>query len=738
MMNNACVVFLIDEAPSMQMRIADGTHSKIDSISTAVNSAIRQMEGRPPVDVAVIGYHRNASGASEIGSRFGGVFTGRTWVSSEELTQNPIRIENRTKQMVNPVTHAITPISVEFPIWFEPVLGPGKQDRIAVFEILKDLLQEWTSTSNPVAPPLVFSFLSDLQPGESIANSVVPLGQISSPLGFPMLFQFHAGTYANVPAIKYPTAAQFLPYGPVQELFFACSPLNEQMVVSMRQNQEFPSAGAKGLVYNGRMIDMVRMLSLLKMYQSALPMRAPVSVQSSHTPLNQSISPNHPIVPNPSAVPNQSATPNQSVPPGLSNPSGNSGTGTPNGSVQSEKSNQTDAVTPSQSSDSTQQIVQDSMAPLGVANLGGFKSENVFLEPCPPIQPISKKAPVSEEEMLNSAKNRIQMPDLLSKTPSSNSIFNDFDKEEDEDDSLVDIPSVENLPDVKAEIIPAGFRFCCEALPENKPVHEPDVLLPRKTLLILLVDRSVSDLTYRPAIETWNGRLEKTRFMLGEIARRGRGCYDVSLIFYGKEADGSTSVASGTLGKSYVSDSCLYESAGRVESMMIQIPNGIGGLISLPRKKLSFTNCSPTYSADPVAGFERVVQIVREWDAARPKKLLPPIVLHITSGKFQMDRLDEALLQFSAEGLPPIQLQHWIFTERPHVGVCCPSEENFTKDEVLQALWERTDPLPAREFLAGIRPGIHEESRGMMVNMDFDLLFEVIDTLAKKCENTEN
>ncbi|MDO4629950.1 MAG: hypothetical protein Q4C70_12275, partial [Planctomycetia bacterium] len=273
-MNNACVVFLIEEAPSMQMRIAEGTHSKIESIATAINSAIRQMEGRSPIDVALLGYRRSPDGGVDIGSRFGGIFEGRVWVSSDELVANPIRVEVRTKQMVNPVTRSVTPMTVDFPVWYEPKLGPGNMDHLSAYEFLAQTLQSWVESTQPVAPPMIFSFLRDLQPGESIANAVVPLGQVSTPQGFPQLLQFHAGTYANVPAIKYPTVPQFLPYG-VQELFFACSPLSESMIASLRQNQEYPAPGAKGLIYNGRMIDMVRMLDFLKFYQTTLPTYAP-------------------------------------------------------------------------------------------------------------------------------------------------------------------------------------------------------------------------------------------------------------------------------------------------------------------------------------------------------------------------------------------------------------------------------------------------------------------------------
>ncbi len=757
----------------MQMRIVEGTHSKLESISTAVNSAIRQMEGLPPMDIAVVGYHRNISGEPELGSRFGADFSGKIWVSSDELIARPLRIETRTRKTVNPATRMISPVQVDFPVWFETMIGPGKLEHSYVFQYLGEILQDWAENTQPVIPPLVFSFIADLQPGNSIANAVVPLGNVSIAQGFPVLLQFHAGTYANVPAIKYPSLPQFLPYGPVQELFFACSPLTDHMLLALRQNQEFPSHGAKGLVYNGRMLDMVRMLSILKTIQSQLGTQnesfslsptatAPRNGFSSDVRVPQNVlkanienalpprmaSPFQPSAPSVSTNQIPDAHFPNAVPPTFSNtpPSFSS-----SASVRLEKNDPSPEIqerfpspesfaapersgslnspqlpespsTPTKSAESSPCRDGDAAAPSPLTKT--FPVETA--DEAPRITLLPPRAP---KEPLPPESTKIQLPNLL--TGEVNSIFDDFDRAEDEDDSLADIPSVENLPEIKSEIIPQGFKFCCEALPENKIIGTVEKDIPRLSLLTLLVDRSVSDLMYRPAIETWNRRLDKTRFMLGEISRRGRGRYDVALVFYGKEQDGTMSAVSASLGSSFLCDKYLAAAAGRAESVMIHLPNGIGGLLTLPRKKLSFTACSPTYPADPVVGFERAVEIIREWNAVQTQKILPPVLLHITSGQFQMNRFDDALARLNTLDVP-VQFQQWVFTERPHPGICCPNDEMFTTDETLLALWERTDALPAREFLAGVRPGIHEESRGMIVNMDFDVLFEVLDTMAQK------
>ncbi len=768
-MNTACAVFLIDESPSMKMRIAEGTHSKLESIATAVNSAIRQMEGMPSIDVAVIGYHRDADGNPSIGSRWGGPYAGKVWVSSDELAANPIRIETRAKHMVNPVTRSVTQMTVEFPVWFDLIPGAGRLQYTHVYEYLAQILTDWIQQTEPAIPPLVFSFLSDLQPNDSISDAVAPLGRVSTPQGFPMLLQFHVGSYTNVPAIKYPTVAQFLPYGPVQELFYACSPLTEFMFTALRQNQEFPAAGAKALVYNGRMIDMVRLLGCIKVYQSTRPARAPgARFKAPETELHSDPESN-PQIPDFKALKSVPQPPVSGIqpPPTFATPQTESNPlGPPTFKAPNQGFNPPAAETsplgpptfkaPNQGFNPPAAETNPLGPPPFNASTQGFNPSHAAITPPPPpvfkapnqgFNPPSPETNPPAPEMAtppsipsikpcppiqSKTHNVLQMPGVLPTSNSSDVLFEDFDHESDEDDSLADIPPVENLPEVKAEIIPDGFEYRCQPFSTNKSVPEPPNLPPRQALVILMMDRSVSSLTYKPALETWAKRMDKIRFMLGEFARRGRGRYDVGIVSYGKERDGRMTAYRDSLGRTFLSDNCLTETAGKVELTMIQIPNGIGGLISLPRKKLYFTDCTPTYSGDPVTGIRSAIEIIREWEQTRQHKVLPPVIVHLTSGYCLTDRLDEALNLLADPTLPQVQFLQWVFTERPHIGVCCPTDATFTQDETLQMLWERTDPLPAREFLAGVRPGIHEESRGMMVNMDFDVLFEALDMLARK------
>ncbi len=680
-MTSSAIVFLIDESISQQQRMAEGTRSKMEGIATSLNSVLRQLGDGVPVDVAVVGYHGTQDGRMNVGSRWGGGLTGRVWVSSAELKNAPLRVETRHRQVPDPVM-GVRQESVEFPVWYDPVHFGGIMPRTPAYDFVAETLLARMTGGEAAVPPLVMSFLGELTDADPLGQCVVPLGRVSSPAGFPLLMQIHLGTNMYVPAIKYPSMPQFLPPGAIQEMFHACSVLDDSMLRALQQAGENLAAGAKGLVHNGRMVDLVRFMGLAREYQTQ------------HAGKTQSAGAYGDLPPGPQSIPatfppHTSAAVPQNIPAGVPN-------GMPNAMLD------TVAAGDESSAEPAEEMMQPGKDPFSVSAMmtGGVTPPPVNLAPpgmniTPPAMPVPPPLP--------------PLPPPLENEPAD------------------DMP----LETTEDAVLPPDYELHCVPLAENKELPEPTDLPPRNILMLLLVDRSVSDVTYRPAMDAWNRRLDKCHFMLGEISRRGRGHYDVAVVFYGRDVDDTPTVEDGVLGRPFLPDVLLSESAGRVEEFKLQVPNGIGGLISLPRKKLCFEDVTPTLAADPVPAFMTVTEVIRAWDQARPQKILQPMLLHITAGKFQVDQLDDAVRMLKQDDLPPIWLHHWVFTERPHVGMCCPGELPEGEDETIVRLWEQSDPLPGREVLAGIRPGIADDSRGMMVNMDFDILFEVIDTLSR-------
>ena len=71
-------------------------------------------------------------------------------------------------------------------------------------------------------------------------------------------------------------------------------------------------------------------------------------------------------------------------------------------------------------------------------------------------------------------------------------------------------------------------------------------------------------------------------------------------------------------GKTLVPHSELATGALRVDEVEEQMPNGVGGLITVRRKKPIYLEVEPTAAAPPAEAFAAVARIVTEWCAQHP------------------------------------------------------------------------------------------------------------------------
>ena len=264
-----CVVFLIDESAALDARVADGTKSKAESIATALNSLLQQLTAGPRLDLAVVGYRRWADGQEDIGCRWGGPLAGRTFVAGAELAAAPLAVEQRVRKVPGGVGVARQQ-TVPFPVWYVPTLGAAAP-RAAAYQYCFDLLSAWgAAAGEKTRPPLLVSFLGDVAPEELLsaaARGVDPPGCPAPPL----IFHAHLSSSARVPPTVYPSAGGHLPPGAVREVFAATSVLPEPLSVALRAARIPINAGARGMVYNARMLDLIRFLSLVRTYATAKP-----------------------------------------------------------------------------------------------------------------------------------------------------------------------------------------------------------------------------------------------------------------------------------------------------------------------------------------------------------------------------------------------------------------------------------------------------------------------------------
>jgi hypothetical protein len=245
-----------------------------------------------------------------------------------------------------------------------------------------------------------------------------------------------------------------------------------------------------------------------------------------------------------------------------------------------------------------------------------------------------------------------------------------------------------------------------------------DVAVDSARLLALLVDRSVSD-PYSGDTKNAFARIqERANELLTRISLKPDENLHVALTIYGLDSLGLPEIRTGfdgaLAGRLTVPAAELAASALRRESTVEEIPNGVGGLIEVPREKLTFLELEPTRGCSPLPAFESVKQALDSWTAEHSKAGNPPIVLHLTRGGQSEGDLREAVGLINGAAV-----YHLVVTEEPHASLAYPSSDDEIQDSNIRLLAELSSPL-GDEFAD--HPAVKNGSRGIVVNGKFECL----------------
>lgn len=257
------IVVLIDESSEMAGPIAGGTKSKRESVATAVNSMLNQLAAGPQVRLAVVGYGGGDSGAAPVQIRWAGPLSGRALVDSSELAAAPLTVEERVRRIPGVGGIGVTKEeTVRFPIWYVPAeSGRGGIEQAADF-VRRILAEAGDDLSGK--PPLVLHLCAKLPPASELQS-----GPMQSALESSIWYHLHLGANERIPATLYPSSNQRLPNSDVETLFETSSPLAAPFAEMLRTAQVAVVPGARGLVHQAGMGDLIRFLGLAKAYASA-------------------------------------------------------------------------------------------------------------------------------------------------------------------------------------------------------------------------------------------------------------------------------------------------------------------------------------------------------------------------------------------------------------------------------------------------------------------------------------
>jgi hypothetical protein len=254
----------------------------------------------------------------------------------------------------------------------------------------------------------------------------------------------------------------------------------------------------------------------------------------------------------------------------------------------------------------------------------------------------------------------------------------------------------------------------------------------KAALVALVLDRSVED----PFAAGMNNCCVKLQDygndLLKQISKLKDLTVDAAIVSYGVDSAGQMEVRTtfdGPLaGQSIVRNSDLADGALRVDEFEEQMSNGIGGLISVTRKKPIYFELEPTSAASPVEAFTAVAELIGTWCSAHPTAATAPLVLHLTRGRQDSQQLEQAAsqLQSIACAAGPVRLCHLVATDFPHKSLSYMDSDHEIEAPGLRKLWELSSPLLGREQLAASKPAVKEASRAIVINGKFDVFLDGI------------
>jgi hypothetical protein len=668
----------------MDARVAGGTKSKAESIATALNSLLSQLAPAPAIDVAIVGYRSASHGGEDIGPRWGGTLAGRTFIPTNELANAPLTVETRVRKVPGAGGVGVArEQSVPFPIWYVPSLG-GAASRTAGFEHCRGMLSDWLAAAGPECkPPMLVSFVAQVDAHETPDALGSTVRQIQTPAGPPLVAHAHLGSSDRIPATVYPSSDAHLPPGPVRLLFQGSSVLPEEFRESLRRFELAVNAGARGLIYNARMVDLIRLLSLVKTYARYQP-----------PPGSEPATPGAPI--GPAAEP---ATEEQTPPAGEIAAT----TGDAPGAATGEESITTCAT--------GEVTVTDLFATLGQTPEGAAP-ESLTVHMPAPDSPTVELTSAEIAAGAAAAEHVAGTEAWAASAPPSQA--------DAQADAQAEAPKPAEKPDGRHAAQRAPTPVFSEAVP---------MAAGQRVLVMFVLDRSVENPTGEQPKTAWHRLQDQANELLARISQRAAGRIDCALISYGSDAGGHAAVATtfaGPLaGRTVVADTELAGGALRVEEFTEQVSNGIGGLVSVSRKRPVFVDVSSTGAAAPAPAFAAVKGLLTEWRKERGARHVAPVVLHMTRGRFQPDEIEGAVAQLGQVGT--FTLYHLVLTESPHPSVAYPSAPVKLRNALLVKLWELTSPLLGAQTFAARKGSVAPGARGIVINGKFDLFLESIE-----------
>lgn len=205
-------------------------------------------------EVGIIGY------GPRVGSAWSGTLKDKELVTSAELADNPLRVDAKTKK-IDDGAGGLEEVSINLPVWFEPVAEAGTPMREA-FEQAKSILESWVLSHPTSYPPTVINITdgeaNQGQEPDAVANAIQQLGTSD---GNVLVFNLHLSSQPGQ-AILFPESDAGLPDNFARQLFAISSPLPPHIRAEAAKENYTVGEGSRGFVFGADGIELIRFLDI--------------------------------------------------------------------------------------------------------------------------------------------------------------------------------------------------------------------------------------------------------------------------------------------------------------------------------------------------------------------------------------------------------------------------------------------------------------------------------------------
>ncbi|MGI9459729.1 MAG: vWA domain-containing protein, partial [Pirellulales bacterium] len=211
-------------------------------------------------DIGIFGYGTDQAGNPIIAPALEGPLAGRELVSVKEASENPARIETVTILIPDEETGEMIPVEQKQPVWIDPHCN-GATPICSALAKACEIIDQWIPEHESSFPPIVINITD----GESTEGDPMPyadtLKQRMTNDGNVLFFNCHL---SSTPADSFQFAGngELMPDEFARNLFDMSSLLPESMAEKARNDGQNIEPNARGMVYNGDMLSLIKFLDI--------------------------------------------------------------------------------------------------------------------------------------------------------------------------------------------------------------------------------------------------------------------------------------------------------------------------------------------------------------------------------------------------------------------------------------------------------------------------------------------